>query len=226
MAARNTRWALFTFMNHFVTDAGFGLVPGAPPEMQVGAFRTLLSEGYEGYEGDWARARMHEVLMTQRMEFCAHDLELGFAYDGHAVLPDGTPAPPRAPMGDVYTPATRPGHRLPHAWLMRGVPRVSTHDLCGRGRFVLFTGVSDSVWQDAAQAATRRFGVLVAVFTVGAAGDVSDADAAWARLEQIDDGAVLVRPDGHVGWRVTRLPAEAMASLTQAIAHLLDRPAA
>jgi hypothetical protein len=32
VAARSTRWALFTFMNDFVTDAGFGLVPGGRGE--------------------------------------------------------------------------------------------------------------------------------------------------------------------------------------------------
>lgn len=222
VAARNTRWALFTFMNHFVTDAGFGLVPGAPPQMQASAFRTLLSDGYEG---DWARARMHEVLMTQRMEFCAHDLELGFAYDGHAVVPDGTPAPPRAPMGDTYTPTTRPGHRLPHAWLARNGMRVSTHDLCGRGRFVVLTGDKDGAWREAARTAAECCGVKVDVYAIGAAGNIAEADGAWGRLKQIeDDGAILVRPDVHVGWRATTLPANPAHALSDAISRILDRP--
>lgn len=224
VAARNTRWALFTFMNHFVTDAGFGLIPGAPPEVQRAAFDTLLSQGYEG---DWARARMQEVLATQRMEFCAHDMELGFSYASQAVVADGSAAPERAAMGDVYIPTTRPGHRLPHAWLRHGTERVSTHDLCGRGRFVLFTGARGMDWHAAARVAAA--GQLpLDVHAIGAVGGPVDEDGAWAQLCEIgDDGAVLVRPDGHVGWRVMQLPAEPGRALAQALAQILCRaPAA
>lgn len=201
VAERNTRWALFTFMNHFVTDAGFGLIPGAPPAMQTQAFHTLLSDSYEG---EWARARMHEVLRTQRMEFCAHDMELGFHYDGNAVVPDGTVAAPRSPMGDVYTPSTRPGHRLPHAWLtMADGSQRSTHDLCGRGRFVLLSSADAAAhWRQAAQQAGVALGLEVAVIGIGAGGDCRDDSGVWAQLCGIgDDGAILVRPDVHVGWR-------------------------
>ncbi|MGQ0699649.1 MAG: FAD-dependent monooxygenase [Panacagrimonas sp.] len=219
VAARNTKWALFTFMNHFVTDAGFGLIPGAPPEMNAGAFHTLLSDSFEG---EWARARMHEVLMTQRMEFCAHDMELGFHYEGTAIVPDGSAPVPRAPMGDIYTPSTRPGHRLPHAWLTKGSERVSTHDLCGRGRFVLFAGTQGgAVWQEAARAAAERCGVALDVHLIGAKGHYADAEGAWGKLKQIfDDGAILVRPDAHVGWRsagVVAKPAEVLGSALQSI---------
>jgi len=223
VAARNTRWALFTFMNHFVTDAGFGLVAGAPPEVQMGAFRMLMTEGYEG---DWARARMQEVLSTQRMEFCAHDLELGFAYDGQAVVPDGTPAPARSTMGDVYTPTTRPGHRLPHAWLSREGRRVSTHDLCGRGRFVVLAREDGVAWKEAARTAAEQCGVEVQAYVIGASGDLEDADGAWARLSEVEeDGAVLVRPDGHAGWRAAILPLNPGEALGRALARILGQGA-
>lgn len=221
VAQRNTRWALFTFMNHFVTDAGFGLIPGAPPEMNAGAFQTLLSDTFEG---EWARARMHEVLMTQRTEFCAHDLELGFVYEAGAIVPDGTPAPPRAPMGDIYTPTTRPGHRLPHAWLSRDGKRVSTHDLCGRGRFVLLTGPCGAAWKEAAESAARDCGVSLDVHAIGATGQVADTGGRWAGLCQIEgDGAILVRPDVHVGWRSAKLPDDPAAALGEALARILGR---
>lgn len=221
VAERNTRWALFTFMNHFVTDAGFGLIPGAPPEMNAAAFHTLLSDGFEG---DWARARMHEVLMTQRMEFCAHDVELGFSYVSDAVLSDGTSAPARCPMGDVYIPTTRPGHRLPHAWLRHKGRRVSTHDLCGRGRFVLLTGPSGEAWKTAAAAATQRFGIPVEGYVVGASGDVEDSEGRWAQLKQVgEDGAILVRPDTHVAWRSVGASASPTKALAEAMSRILQR---
>src|SRR3546814_14565952 len=79
------------------------------------------------------RQRLDEVIRTQRTEFQAHDLEIGFYYGSDAVVPDGTQPPPQSPMGDEYHPVTRPGPRLPHAWLEGAEGRVSTLDLVGRG---------------------------------------------------------------------------------------------
>ena len=217
VAARNTKWALFTFMNHFVTDAGFGLVPGAPPEVNAAAFRTLLADTYEG---DWARARMNEVVGTQRMEFQAHDLELGFSYASSAVIDDGTAAPPRAPMGDVYIPTTRPGHRLPHAWVQVGGQKVSTLDLCGRGHFVLLVGSPAGPWQTAGQSVAESLGIALKVVALDAAADI---DGTWSRLRGIsDEGAILVRPDGHVAWRSARRPEDPAATLKKTLRAILN----
>ncbi|MBL6751950.1 MAG: FAD-dependent monooxygenase [Nevskia sp.] len=221
IARRNTRWALFTFMNHFVIDAGLGMIPGATPEANAAAFAALLAEGEEG---ETLRARLHEVIQTQRTEFTAHDMEIGFHYSSGAVVGDGTPPPPRAPMGDVYHPTTRPGHRLPHAWLERGGQRLSTHDLCGRGRFVLFTGAAGAAWKAAAAAAAQRFGVPVGVHQVGPGGDCVDLEGTWQGLRQTgDDGAILVRPDAHVGWRAATAPRQPAEALAAALGAILGR---
>lgn len=221
VAARNTRWALMTFMNHVVTDAGFGLIPGAPPELNAFQITTLMSDTDEG---EWFRARADEVVGTQRMEFQAHDMELGFRYDGNAVVPDGTEPPPRGRMGDIYTPTTRPGHRLPHAWLTKDGQRVSTHDLCGRGRFVLITGAKGDTWKAAAKAATERHGVKVEVVCVGAPGQAEDRENTWSKLRQVEeDGAILVRPDVHIGWRAAQAPADPAAALSDALGKILSK---
>lgn len=220
---RNTKWALFTFMNHFVTDAGFGLIPGAPPEVQIAAFQTLLSDSFEG---EWARARMHEVLQTQRMEFCAHDIEIGFNYNSDAIVPDGTRPTSRAPMGDVYVPTTRPGHRLPHAWLQLDDKRVSTLDLCGNGHFVLFSGTTGAAWESAAAVAAEACGVTLDVHLVGVPGHCADVGGVWQDLKQIEEnGAILVRPDGHVGWRSKSMvasPEDTLASVLRRILACAD----
>src|SRR3546814_17242032 len=77
-------------------------------------FRVLFSDTPEGVT---RRQRLDEVIRAQRTEFQAHDLEIGFYYGSDAVVPDGTQPPPQSPMGDEYHPVTRPGHRLPPAWL-------------------------------------------------------------------------------------------------------------
>jgi len=220
IAIRNTRWALFTFMNHFVLDAGLGMIPGAPPEANLEAFVTLLSDTEEG---ETARARAHEVFQTQRTEFRAHDMEIGFHYGAGALVPDGTAPPPRAPMGDIYYPTTRPGHRLPHAWLERNGERCSTHDLCGRGHFTVFTGIAGKAWLEAA-AAARRVGVPLEVYRVGWLGDFVDPTGAWAQLREIDDdGAILVRPDAHVGWRARQMVDNPSVALASALNIILGR---
>lgn len=222
VAARNTRWALMTFMNHVVTDAGFGLLPGAPPALNALQIATLMSDTDEG---QWFRARMDEVVGTQRMEFQAHDMELGFRYEGDAIVPDGTEPPPRGRMGDVYTPTSRPGHRLPHAWVERSGRRLSTHDLCGRGRFVLLTGANDRAWRDAARQAAERLGVPVDVVSIGPQGcDARDLEGTWAQRRGIDDGgAILVRPDVHVGYRAAQAPVDAADALESALRRILAR---
>jgi 2,4-dichlorophenol 6-monooxygenase len=58
---------------------------------------------------------------------------------------------------------------------------------------------------------------------------VPDADTAWRGARQIGDtGAVLVRPDRKVAWRVADMPDAAPAALASALAVILrggDEPA-
>src|SRR5215216_304996 len=93
-------WALLAFMNHFVIDAGVGLIPGAPPEVNTGAFANLLADNPMG---ESLRARAAHCLETQQMEFQAHDVEIGFTYPTGAFVPDGSGTAPRDPLGRVYT---------------------------------------------------------------------------------------------------------------------------
>lgn len=215
-------WALLAFMNHTVIDAGIGLTPGAPVEVNTGAFHALFSEGLLG---EALRARAAVCINTQAWEFQAHDVEIGFNYPEGALVPDGSAPSPRDPSGRQYSPTTRPGHRLPHAWLARGGDRVSTQDLLDpRGGFVLLTGPDGAGWAAAAAAAAEKFGVTVTPVAVGADGDVTDPEDTWNRLRQIGaDGAILVRPDHHVAYRAEHAPVDPTDELSQALAAVLAR---
>ena len=197
VGARNVNWALLTFQNHLVIDAGIGLIPGAPVEVNREAFRLLFSDTAEGAT---RRQRLHEVIQSQRTEFQAHDIEIGFAYEqSGAIIPDGNAAPVKSAMGDEHVPTTRPGHRLPHAWVTRSGGTISTLDLVGRGRFVLLTSSRSLHWQ---QAAKSVVGVAVDVVAIGPGLDCEDPSGRWAAIRGTSaDGAILVRPDGHVAWR-------------------------
>jgi 2,4-dichlorophenol 6-monooxygenase len=217
---RNVDWALFTFLNHLVIDAGMGLMPGAPPEAQTAALEAYFADTPMG---ETRRARAAEVIATQRTEFQAHDLEIGFSYGDGALVPDGSEAPPRDPMGSMYHPTTRPGHRLPHAWLNRNGQRISTHDLTGAGSsFALITGPAGEAWCTAAAEAAERLAVSIVAARVGDGGDYADPTGAWAAVRQIrDDGAVLVRPDNHVAFRSSGTVDEPAAVLTDALETIL-----
>jgi 2,4-dichlorophenol 6-monooxygenase len=230
---RNVDWAMFTFLNHMVIDAGIGLLPGATPEANRAAFEAYFADTPMGAT---RRARAAEVIRTQRTEFQAHDLEIGFRYDAGALVPDGSEPPPSDPMGSEYHPTTRPGHRLPHAWLGRADARsadaplgadsddqrVSTHDLTSRDGFALLTGPDGVAWVAAAAAASEKFGVPVRTVRVGT--DLTDPDGVWAAVREVSDaGAVLVRPDNHVAFRAPGAVDDPTGALTLALATVLGR---
>jgi len=124
-------------------------------------------------------------------------------------------------------PSTRPGAKLPHAWLVdRRGHRLSTLDLVGKGAFTLVTGLAGAVWQGAADACLDQLGVPVRVVRIGTE-DARDAYGEWRRVSEPDeDACLLVRPDGYIAWRCVDAPAEASAArdrLISALSAVLQR---
>jgi putative polyketide hydroxylase len=144
-------------------------------------------------------ARQSNVL--PRREFLNEQgLIFGACYESMAVVPDGTPPFVVDDPVTEYVPSARPGSRAPHVWLRRGDEQISTIDLFGP-RFVLLAGPDGDAWRRAAQGIDPSWPPLL-VFTVGKDGDLGDPDGNWHEAYGVDtDGAVLVRPDGHVAWR-------------------------
>ncbi len=152
-------------------------------------------------------------------------MELGFHYDSAAVIPDGTEPPPVADPVIDYVPCGRPGHRAPHLWLERDGRRTSTLDLFGPG-FTLLAGSRGETWTAAVNETAQRLGVRVDAHAIGARGGWMDADGAFGRRYGIDaPGVVLVRPDGHVAFRVQRPTANPAHELSDALARVLGRSA-
>ncbi|MCP2267788.1 FAD-dependent oxidoreductase [Actinokineospora diospyrosa] len=172
------------------------------------------------------RVALRKALELKDYEFNAHGVELGQRYRSGAVIGDGTPEPEYTRDPELYYhPTTWPGARLPHCWLGHGGQKVSTHDLAGKGRFALFTGISGEEWVAAAEIAAKQLDIEIAAFVIGAGRDHIDLYDDWARLREVEEsGCVLVRPDAHVGWRALTLPNDPAGDLTAALAALLDRP--
>jgi len=109
-----------------------------------------------------------------------------------------------------------PGTRAPHVPLSRDGRPVSTRDLLFRG-FVLLT--EDAAWAEAGARAAAALALPLDVHRIGA--ELVD-DGGFRRAYGLGDGgAVLVRPDGVIGWRQVG-PADAGA-LEQAWRQILDR---
>lgn len=213
----NAAWAMMTFENHLLIDAAKGLFPGQTPEQRTSALRALLADTPEGAT---RRAKFGEVVETQRMEFQAHDIELGFFYPVGAFVPDGTEPPRRDPMGGIYTPTGRPGHRFPHVWLTNPAgEQISTLDLVRPGRYLLVTNEGNLHWTAAAREVAAKLCVPLDIVTIGdAAGSHSDTEK---RLEETVSlqpaGAMIIRPDGHTAFRASASPDDPAATITDVL---------
>jgi putative polyketide hydroxylase len=160
---------------------------------------NAVSMGRLNRTNDSASARP-EYLNEQGMIF-------GASYASRAVVPDCTPPVPVANPVTDYVPSARPGGRAPHAWLQRNGQQVSTIDLLGKG-FVLLTSAEATDWNEAA----RRVGIP--------SHDLGDKE--WAAAYGVDEsGAVLVRPDGYVGWRSASMAKDPVAALGGAMATIM-----
>ena len=100
---------------------------------------------------------------------------------------------------------------------------MSTHDIVGKGRFTLLTGISGGAWADAAATVSERLGVEIVAHVIGPGRECTDLYDDWARLREIaEDGAILVRPDAHVGWRAGRF-GDPAGDLLEALQQILGR---
>ncbi len=121
-------------------------------------------------------------------------MEIGYRYDSPAVvLEPGSPPRHEHPRES----AGRPGARAPH--------------------------VEGATWQAAAPAVAKELGVDLDVHLVGG-DDLADAESSFPRSFGISpSGAVLVRPDGFVGWRAVTAADAPDNALRQALQALLCR---
>lgn len=170
-------------------------VEGAENPVQAGIER--LKEGSP--EGEAARATLNEALELKNTEFNAQGVEMNQRYTSAAVLQADEREETWKQDSQLYLqPTTRPGAKLPHAWLVDAQQeKVSTLDLVTGYNFTLITGLSGSAWQQAATAVGKPY-----LKTVTIGDEVKDPYCEWLRRREIpESGALLVRPDGYVAWR-------------------------
>jgi hypothetical protein len=145
--------------------------------------------------GSQVRQQFGDALMRNvGAMFRTLGMQIGYRYEDSPIcVSDGTAPYPDHP--ESYVPSTRPGSRAPHLWLGED---HSILDLYGRGFTLLRLGAEapqTATFEDAAAARRMPFATV----------SVAGADAASLHEYPL----VLVRPDGHVAWRGTKMPAEA-----------------
>lgn len=193
IAQANTRQSVSNLMTMRSIDDALGkpiLAPVAPdaargPIAAYAAEQLGIDDGLPGAAD--RRAAVQLAIEAQKGHFGdSAGVHFGFAYDEGALVPDGSPRPSLA--AHHFDPDAHPGARLPwFEWTDEQGRAQPSLDLIDPGRATLLT--FDRTWTQAAPAE-------VMVRVLGPADRGADAV-----LRIGETGAVLIRPDGHVGWR-------------------------
>jgi putative polyketide hydroxylase len=145
----------------------------------------------------------------------------GYQYRSSAVVTDA-PQRPSDEIALVDELRGQAGTRAPHVWVCHRGERVSSLDLLGPG-FTLLTGDTTGRWS---QAAARITIAPLTVQTIGTHGDSADLEGRWPTVTGLAcDGALLVRPDGFVGWRTEHLPDDPARELDRVMQRILGTAA-
>ncbi|ENH71399.1 Putative polyketide hydroxylase [Fusarium oxysporum f. sp. cubense race 1] len=133
-------------------------------------------------------------------------IELGFRYPrGGAFVPEEKYSTPKELYDDPAFPSAVPGSRFPHSYLDDVVSSdkpISTIDLV-KTNFVLVTIDPDSPWAAAASKAPIDIDIYTLNATSSPYRDIKGNVEKKCRLKPGE--AILVRPDGFIGWRGTRV---------------------
>ncbi|MEU7965218.1 FAD-dependent monooxygenase [Streptomyces sp. NPDC049097] len=200
-----------------IFEALDGLSPQTPE--QLWANIAARKEATDAAETQ--RAALREAIAFKVYEFNAHGVDLNQRYVSGGIVPDGTPDPGFMRDPELHHhPSSRPGARLPHAWITSGTRTLSTLDTVGKGRFTLLTGIGGECWVRAAEAQA----IEIATVAVGPGQAYEDPYGDWARLREVSDaGALLVRPDGFVAFRHASAAEDAAGLITDALERILGR---
>ncbi|MGF6780364.1 FAD-dependent monooxygenase [Paraburkholderia sp. GAS334] len=225
--AHNLAWKLASVLKGYAPDT---LLDTFDSERREVAKRAC-DYGKENlaHVGKIHRARTREAQVeavlasTQYGNWAGVDLGVHYEQDG-AFVPDDEPAPAVAHPVVDYVPCAKPGYRAPHIWLRRGNERLSATDLFDRD-IVLLTGGKGDVWREAAQRLQQC--PPLRTYTVADTGNADlTPEGSFADLYGIgEDGAVLVRPDGHVAWRSRGAVSDPSTILQKALDRTLCRAA-
>ena len=174
----------------------------------------------DGPEPTAKRKAVQDAIDAQAEHFDSFGIDMGVAYKAGAIVPDGsTPVPLSV---QTYSPNTCPGARMPHVWLTQNGRRISSLDLISTTGLTLVIADEGEVWRTVAPQVAKLINQSVTVICIGTGGEYQDPKRLWQDAGgPLGTGAILVRPDGHVAWRVAEAGPDPFASLLAAIECVL-----
>ena len=137
----------------------------------------------------------------------------GATYASRAIVPDGTAPPQLANPITDYVPSARPGARAPHAAFHHDGKELSTINVVGQG-FALLAAGDGQPWIAAANELAGDGAPPLKALSI-------DGEAFASAYALDSSGAVLVRPDGHIGWRSRAMTQDPSRTLREAMSTIL-----
>lgn len=171
----------------------------------------LAARKEPGPRGERIRRALHEAMTIKSFEFLGHGVEFNQRYSSCAIVPDGSPPEEFKRDPEMYAQhTTRPGAKLPHAWVTHREQKVSTLDLGGRGEFSIYTGIGGAEWLKAAESLSAKRRVTLRPVVIGPGQEYEDPFFTWTEIKEISEsGVLLIRPDLYVAYRHAAAPSSA-----------------
>ncbi|PFZ48770.1 FAD-binding monooxygenase [Bacillus wiedmannii] len=142
---------------------------------------------------------------------------VGYHYCSEAIVDDSA-TPHRM---DIVELNGRPGMRAPHFCGTYDGKEISILDLLGND-FVLLIGAENHAWAECAQDVSSELGINIKVYRVGLTGDFIAQENVFRELYGIEnEGVVLIRPDGFIGWRSKKAVVDSAVMLEEVMSNLL-----
>ncbi|OAL00750.1 hypothetical protein IQ06DRAFT_148582 [Phaeosphaeriaceae sp. SRC1lsM3a] len=205
--------------HNLIMDKALGISPTNTSTTNQAAVETYFDPSRPGYAQ--MRKDVEKAQQVLDTEFKAPGAEMGWFYpsadiedEGRETRHDGQLDEEGKLVTTKYVPTTIPGHHMPHVWLRKGGKVISTRDLLKLDAFVLFTA-DHAAWGTVESE-------MVSIIVVG--GEWQDVENRWETVSGVGThGAVLVRPDGIVGWRSKTGKGNTADEMATVLAKILQR---
>lgn len=161
------------------------------------------------------------TIANQVAHFDRIGLDIGYTYEEGAIISDGTDLVTPNNRVTEYIPSARPGARFPHIDFQED--DFSSHDLLDYKRFTLLVSEEGHHWEEAIKELPENLQeklYLIRLDELELSEKVFTDIITLCEIEPT--GAILVRPDGHVAWRLKQLSTAALPMLLNVFQRLLQ----
>ncbi|MEM8767956.1 MAG: FAD-dependent monooxygenase [Pseudomonadota bacterium] len=144
------------------------------------------------------------AVAAQKPHFDSFNLQLGYRYASPAIH-QPAPVPEITDVSD-YQPSWDAGAHFPHRWVSQDGNTLALQTLLPADRFTLLRGPSAVVYEGASVMGQLSFG-----------DDFEDSESWQSQTGLPPEGALLIRPDGHIAARIETMADEAVDSVMNSI---------